>query len=338
MNISVVILTYNEESHIEDCLASILRQRYSDGEWEVLVVDGMSTDNTRPVIHGMQKRYGPIRVIDNQRRTIASGRNLGIFASQYPFVAFTDADCVVPENWLKNLSREYEILSRADPKIAGVGGANVPLAGASRFQKALGLCLNSFLGSLNSVQGRNFQETRRVVSLACLNVLYHKQSIVETGGFDEALGNIAEDLDLGLRLGKKGYHLYFVPGLPVFHKLRPTLSSWLRNMALYGRGRARVTFKHHLFKSPFFLFPFCFLIGMGVTPLGFIHPVFGLPLLYFAFTGLSVLGIAVREKETGLAGRMILILVCTHFVYAFHLLIHSLRILLNQRLETLNSR
>lgn len=326
MDISVCILTYNEEENIGKCLESALNQRGFDGAWELLVIDGNSTDNTVNIVKAFQQRTDRIRLIANGKKKIAPGRNIAIQESRYPFIAFTDADCVVPEEWLQRLSSVYDELVKKDENVAGVGGGNIPPAVSSKFTQALGLYLNSFLGSFNSPQGRNFPEIRKVTSLACLNVLYYKEVLQEIGGFDETLGNISEDQDINLRLDKKGYSLYFIPNVSVFHKFRPDITGWLKNMALYGRGRAIISLKHTLFLTPFFILPMCFIISMFMVPLGCIHYVFFLPLVYFPIIGVYVFVIAFSEKKILYFRKALVIFISTHFVYAFNLFTESLKI------------
>ena len=340
MDISVIILTYNEEDNIAGCLQSILRQKYPQGRWEVLVVDGSSRDNTAKIVSDRQEETGRLKLITNKKRAIAPGRNLGIRESRYPFIAFTDADCLVPEDWLERLSREYKNLALTDDKIVGVGGGNIPPADSSEFHQAVGIYLDSFLGCFNSPQGRNFSQVRKVNSLACVNVLYNKKILEETGGFDEGMGNIAEDSELNFRLTTNGYNLYFIPNVTVMHKLRPNLSSWLKNMALYGRGRAIISFKHKLFFTPFFILSLGFITGMILTPFGFINPIFFLPLLYFPVIGFYAGAITLKKGKALLFPETLIIFISTHFVYAFNLLFESLRICFRKTFGTvrLNGR
>ena len=71
MDISVVIVTHNEENNIRTCLESVLKQAPTGGNWEIIVVDGKSQDNTVKFVHEMQKTSDRIRLITNEKQQIA---------------------------------------------------------------------------------------------------------------------------------------------------------------------------------------------------------------------------------------------------------------------------
>ncbi len=331
MDISVVVVARNEEKNIISCLDALIAQDYAAGAFEILVVDGESTDRTAAIAQERYSRSGKVRLVKNKKKRIAAARNIGIKESRYPFIAFTDADCVVPADWLSALQAAYIRSVEFDVATVAVGGANIPPSGGSVFQQALGMYLDSGLGTLNSPQGRNFAHVRAVTSLSCTNVLYRKEALVEAGGFDERLGNIGEDLDMNMRLKKRGYTLYFIPRLAVTHALRPDLHSWLRNMAVYGAGRAVVTFKHRAFLNPFFLLPFMFAAGILVVAAGLVRPVFMLPAFYcvvmFVYTGI----VAVKKKKAALCLHLLTIFIGTQCVYSMALLIKTAAILVSWR-------
>lgn len=328
MDISVVVVAYNEEEKIITCLDALGAQEFG-GAYEIVVVDGNSTDRTveraREWAHAA--RRAPMRIVTNEKRYIAAGRNAGIRLSAAEYVAFTDADCLVPRDWLKNLYRHYQSCSSTDPSTVAVGGANVPPDEGGDFHEALGVYLDSTLGSFNSPQGRVFTATRKVASLSCTNVLYHKSAVVGAGGFDESLENMSEDCDLNMRLGRRGKTLYFIPGISVRHFLRRDEASWFRNMAAYGRGRALVTFKNRDFLSPFFLAPLAFCLSFIGVPLGFLNPVFFLPLAYLPCIAVYALAVCAGKRKSRLYPRVLRLFIGTHFHYAFALFLSTLGIL-----------
>lgn len=109
---SVVVPAFNEEKLLPACLESLLGQEYA-GEIEILVVDNASTDRTAEVA----RRHGA-RVIEEPRRGYCNALMRGFAAAQGEIIACTDADSVVPPDWIERLAREYD---RA-PDVVAVGG------------------------------------------------------------------------------------------------------------------------------------------------------------------------------------------------------------------------
>lgn len=109
---SVVVPAYNEQLLLPACLASLLAQEY-DGEIEILVVDNASTDDTA----GVARRAGA-RVIEEPQRGYCNALMRGFAAARGEIIACTDADSVVPPDWIARLAREYD---RA-PDVVAVGG------------------------------------------------------------------------------------------------------------------------------------------------------------------------------------------------------------------------
>ena len=66
--ISIICPAYNEEKHIAHTLNSFLGQKLEGFDMEVLIVDGMSEDKTRDIVHSFEQNHHNIRLIDNVRR------------------------------------------------------------------------------------------------------------------------------------------------------------------------------------------------------------------------------------------------------------------------------
>ncbi len=110
MIISVIIPAYNEEKFIGATISSLWHlSRKPD---EIIVVDGDSTDKTAEIA----RKHGA-RVITVEHRGIGFARQMGLTATQSDIVAFTDADTVVPIDWLNKIEE-----SLANPKTVGVFG------------------------------------------------------------------------------------------------------------------------------------------------------------------------------------------------------------------------
>jgi len=100
--ISIIVPTYNREKVVTRTLESIRNQTYP--EWECLVVDDKSTDNTFNVIREYIKVDGRFKLLDNNRKKGAQGaRNTGILEAQGEYVVFFDSDDIMHEDFLQKV-------------------------------------------------------------------------------------------------------------------------------------------------------------------------------------------------------------------------------------------
>lgn len=111
--ITVIVPAYNEEDLISGCLDSLLNQTLAREYYEVIVVDNNSTDLTAIIA-----RDKGVRVEKELRKGYVHAIRRGIEESHTELIAFTDADCRVPSNWLEQILAHFE----GSTKIVGVGG------------------------------------------------------------------------------------------------------------------------------------------------------------------------------------------------------------------------
>ena len=117
-HVSIIIPTFNEASRLPACLEALARQRGAPGGFEVLIVDGGSTDETVAVAEGFRDRLD-LRVLDNARKDCGFGKVVGIHACAHDLVAFIDADVeVATEDWLeRNVAAFLQLESRYAPLV-----------------------------------------------------------------------------------------------------------------------------------------------------------------------------------------------------------------------------
>ncbi|MBF0098841.1 MAG: glycosyltransferase [Magnetococcales bacterium] len=316
IHVSVVVICYNEERNIAACLDALLRQTYPVDRHEIVVVDGGSTDRTAAIIRSYADAHARVRLTSEPRIGTSFARNAGVAAARHPHIAFIDADCLAAPEWLEQLAAHFVFHRDRDPSVVAVGGGNQPPSNSPPFVLAIGLALDSYVGSFRSAQGRRFSVIRYVKSLANLNALYLKAAITETGGYDNSLGNVGEDADLNHRLSQQGWSFVWVPDLSVLHRFRSTPALWFRNMVRYGRGRARLLIRHPELWSPAYGLPPLFLVGMAALLLTPWHPIFWMPGLYFPAMLLVATRICLRAGRASLIGQVFLVLVVQHVGYA----------------------
>ncbi len=301
--VTVAIVCYNEEKNIAQCLNSVLNQSYDRENYEILVVDNGSTDQTEKIIKDLQKKTGRIRLVVNLRLGIAISRNVALRQAQGQLLAFTDADCVVPKNWLKTLVAGYSKYHSTNSKVICVGGPNRPPQ-TTAFYQALGLVLNTFLGSRGSVQARQYLDDRFVSHLPCVNVLYDKDKIRQIGGFDEKFGSISEDEDLSFRLRQKGFQFVYLAQAGLVHKMRADIWAWAKNMFIYGKGRVWFLEEHPE------VWHFLFLLPIGLVLLA---PIM-VP-IYLAIIFVYSFWVVARARKLNLWLATAEIYFATHFFY-----------------------
>lgn len=99
--VSAIIPVYNGSRTFSQCLGSVLNQTYSN--YEVIVVNNNSTDETERIIKEFAVIDRRVKYIFEGYRSRGAARNAGIQAAGGEIIAMTDADCVVPHDWLSEL-------------------------------------------------------------------------------------------------------------------------------------------------------------------------------------------------------------------------------------------
>lgn len=321
MKVSVIVVTLDEEKNIKRCLHSLVKQDIPKTDYEILVVDGGSKDGTKEIVREIaaKQEHPKIHFHLKEKGSITECRNIGIQKSQHGFVAFTDADCVAPEDWLRRLKRGFSRNAVANQKLAGVGGANVPPKEGTTFQSAIGIAFNSFLGSLGSIQAKPMKQNSVVFSISCSNSLFQKRALLDVGMFSEELGNQGEDWDLGAKLQKKGWQVYGIPDCVIWHHFRATPQAFWKNMVFYGDGRMRLIKKHPdlitvKYFAPLFFIPI-FVISV-VVYLWTKNFWLLFPFLYFPFMLLYSAFISTVQKKPQLMVQIFVVFLVQHFGYA----------------------
>jgi glycosyltransferase involved in cell wall biosynthesis len=181
--VSVVIPTYNSAALLREAIQSVLSQTYAD--FEVVVVDDGSTDNTESVVHSFGDQ---VCYVKQQNQGAGAARNHGIKRSRGEYVAFLDAD----DLWLPGkLGEQIPFLDR-DPELGLVYSdwSVVPEQGEAQ---------PSYLRNLPAAAGYVFNELVQCGFILTSGTIVRRSCLEDVGFFDETL-SIAQDYDLWLRI------------------------------------------------------------------------------------------------------------------------------------------
>ncbi len=218
MRISVVMPARDGAATIAEQLAALAAQRFED-EWEVIVADNGSRDDTRAIVAGFAGRLPNLRVIDAAgRRGAAYARNHGVLESSGARLAFCDSDDVVSPGWLAAIDAALE-------RHELVGG---PLV-AREINEPWILKTRPWLQHLeHGVAPDDFLPWAASANLGVRRDLHER-----IGGFDETLV-AQEDQDYCWRAQLAGASLRFAPEAVVHYRLRSRLRDIYRQARVYG--------------------------------------------------------------------------------------------------------
>ena len=136
--ISIVVPVYNVEKHLDNCVISVLNQTYS--QWELMLVDDGSSDNSGAICDKYSRSNPQIRVIHQQNAGVSAARNQGIEHANGQYIAFLDADDTLPEDSLEILIHSI-IDSNADIAMGTTCGEKWGLSSGHKIWKAEdGIC------------------------------------------------------------------------------------------------------------------------------------------------------------------------------------------------------
>jgi len=225
MKVVVMIPTLNCAGDLRDCFKALKAQSYQD--FEVLIVDGHSKDGTDRVA-----RKNGATVVYDEGRTRGHAGNTGLRNTDADIIVFTDADTMPREDWLGNLIRHFD-----DPKVASVGGPNIAPKTDNYLGKTSDVTYGSKVMTGDTRYGKIPESITKIYHNPGCNAAYRRSVIEDAGGFDEDLPT-AEDLTLDHRIGMRGHDIFFDPNAIVYHKRRPTLKGYARQIYRYGMGRA----------------------------------------------------------------------------------------------------
>lgn len=181
--VSVVVPALNEAKYISKCLKSLNRQDFC-GEFEIIVVDGGSSDGTIELAKSIADR-----VVIEKCSNVGLQRNIGAKFAVADKLAFIDADTMASQGWLRSIS---ECLSYSN--VVGVTGPTLPYEGSAADLIAYRATMG-WLQHLSIVFG--------LPHVGAANCAYRREPFLRCGGFEESRA-LSEDLALSLKMKHEG--------------------------------------------------------------------------------------------------------------------------------------
>jgi glycosyltransferase involved in cell wall biosynthesis len=231
-NVSVVVPVYNAQRTISDCIESLLNLNYPRENFEIIAVDNASTDHTTQIL----SRYNSeLKIFNEKKRGPAAARNKGIVNATGEVIAFTDSDCVVDREWLKNL-------------VAPLRDDRVGIVGGKILAKNPGNPIEKFCESIHD--HNDAINTFRPSYVITMNWASKLSVLKEAGLFNESFIR-CEDCDLSFRIMQAGYRFTYSPNAVVYHGNEGKLRGLFREGYQHGFWSIKINKTHQRFVQKF---------------------------------------------------------------------------------------
>lgn len=226
MRCSIIIPAYNAEATIHSCLSSAKTQSIAKSDYEIILVDDGSTDNTADIA----RSFG-VQVVVQENQGPATARNVGAKLAQGNVLVFTDSDCTLHENFLEHMIAPIEdgravgvqgrYKTKQTPFMARFGQVEIE----TRYQRMLKAPYIDFIGTYAAG--------------------YRRDIFLQQGGFDTEFSMASgEDSEFSFALHRLGHKMIFQPEAMVHHLHPESLRHYIRVKFFRGYWRARLYRKH----------------------------------------------------------------------------------------------
>ena len=230
MNVTFIIVAYNAEKFLDNSLNSLLKQDYNLKKIEVILVDSISTDNTKKILNKFKQdnnsKFKRVLVLSNENRTLPYGWNVALKEATGEAIVRVDAHSKFPEDFVSANVKEMKKGENI------VGGHRISITSdESKWQKMLLIAEESLFGS--GIAKYRRQDKREYVSTLA-HAMYRKKVFDEVGLYNVNLSR-TEDNEMHYRMKKAGYKFLLSPDVTSYHCARNTFKGMLKQK--YGNGK-----------------------------------------------------------------------------------------------------
>lgn len=320
---SVIVPVFNGANTITQCLDALAKQTFPAAQYELVVVDDGSTDETTSVVQSWSATNPNVgcKLIRQTNQGPAAARNRGAEVAHGELLLFTDADCRPLTNWIETFIAAFGLSSMVRADSDAVDVTDPPVVPAMK-QEPIAAAMGTYRTDQRTVAARfaqlEFEERyERMVHQPSIDVVatysaaFRRTIFCGVNGFDPSFPQANnEDVELSYRLSALGYTMIFVPDAVVYH---PHGATWW-NYARTKLGRAywrTIVYKRYpskalkdsytpqLLKIQIGLAPLCllglawfFLTGQEISLV---------PVLFFLLTTLPMAALAFQQRKPLLA-------------------------------------
>jgi GT2 family glycosyltransferase len=218
--VTVLILNYNGQKHLETFLPSVIKNTPLHLA-EIVIADNASTDNS---VEWLNQTYPSLKIIQLRKNYgFAEGYNVSIGRVETPYVLLLNSDVEVTPNWIQpmlHFMEENQKVIAVQPKILGYKDkTKFEYAGAAGgFLDKFGypFCRGRVFSSIEEDKGQ-YNDPRQIFWASGACMLVRRVDFIDYGGFDENFFAHQEEIDFCWRVNSRGRTVYYVPSSVVYH-------------------------------------------------------------------------------------------------------------------------
>ncbi|MET4080196.1 glycosyltransferase involved in cell wall biosynthesis [Pedobacter sp. UYP30] len=258
---SIIIPLYNRPQEIEELLATLTKQTYTN--FEVLIIEDGSKLDAKAMVNAYSGKLN-IRYFFKENAGQGFARNYGFEHAKGDYFVVFDSDCLIPPNYLEIVNA-----SLAKNWLDAYGGPDAAHDSFTDVQKAISYAMTSPF-TTGGIRGN--KKHVGTFHPRSFNMGVSRAAWQKAGGF--LLTRLGEDIEYSIRIQKNGFKIGLIPDAIVYHKRRTSFSQFYKQLHFFGRARINI-YKH--FPSELKLvhfFPAAFTLGFIFT---LCANVFGMP-------------------------------------------------------------
>jgi len=245
---TAIICTYNRANLLKTAIHSVIQQSASPDEYEILVIDSASTDNTKNVVQDIQRDFPAVKYVYEQQLGLSHARNRGIKEADTEIVAFLDDDARAEKNWVTEIQNSFEKIEKLSalggPVYLEWEGSKKPSWLAKHLEYALSY---QYYGDAKV----------HVNHLNGCNMAFFKKALEQYGGFNTEIGRIGDQMLAGeeshlyVRMRKDQKVIIYNPQMTVYHFVplyKQKISYFIKVYKGYGKS-ASIMYGEFRFKT-----------------------------------------------------------------------------------------
>ncbi len=281
---SVIVPTYNRADEIKELLDSLSKQTISKTDFEIIIVDDGSTDNTKDVIEKLASKYKlNLRMLVQNHKGPGEARNLGMKNAKGKYFIFIDSDCIADKNWLYAYKKE---VGKID--VAGFGGPDGVLPNFKPIQKAIDYSMTSFI-TTGGIRGHSKKKISKYYPRS-FNMGVRADIVKKIGGMGKL--RHGQDIEFSNRILSTGEPIIKVSDAMVYHKRRISVKKFFKQVYNWGVARINLYKIDNKMLEPVHFFPAIgTIISFAFIILAIIFPKIFLPFILFGILILLLMAI-----------------------------------------------